>query len=198
MTLAPPRDHVYFTSLPPPIVARDGEGNYIVTRVGGDALVAVFGADGRFMSSHGTIGEGPGEFATVPTAMAIGADDVLHVIDPLALHTLAPRGIIHQDADGLLWITIGREASPFSPVTDDRPAGVEGPPVDPFVDLNHVMDITIEVLDPVAGELVARREFDEVVTFVSTPGDDVFVYSLHPDSLGDLDCVIRRLTLRRD
>jgi len=316
---------VYFTSLPPPIVARDGEGNYIVTRIGGDALVAVFGADGRFMSSHGTIGEGPGEFATVPTAMAIGADDVLHVIDPLALHTLAPRaehrldrvrlpvfafaavvlrsgialqaplrteagtatiqvlrsdgtikssngvaeaggglsrpepisenlnlrrvlgrsndhtdvwaapihryqvirygpdgerktriervsewfppdsevkwglgGIIHQDADGLLWITIGREASPLSPVTDERPAGVEGPPVDPFVDLNRVMDITIEVLDPVAGELVARREFDEVVTFVSTPGDDVFVYSLHPDSLGDLDCVIRRLTLRRD
>ena len=325
ITLAPPDDHVYFTSLPPPIVARDSEGNYVVTRVIGDALVAVFDAEGRFISSYGRIGEGPGEFASTPMAMAIGENDVVHLIDPLTLHTLAPRaerslaqvrlpvfafaavvlrsgialqaplrteagnttvqilrsdgtirssigvtevgdgrsqpepisenldlrralgrsndhadvwaapvhryevirygpdgdektrlervserfppdsearwglgGIIHQDAEGLLWITIGREASSSSPMTDERPPGAEGPAVDPFVDLNQVMDITVEVLDPVMGELVARRDFDEVVQFVATPGDDVFIYSLHPDALGNLECVVRPLTLRRE
>ena len=106
-------------------------------------------------------------------------------------------GDVHQDAEGLLWITIGRDDPAYSPPADDRPPGEEGPRVSPFVDLNRVMHVTVEVLDPVAGELVAQREFDEVVTFVGTAGDDVFIHSLHPDPLGDPDCVIRRLTLRR-
>ena len=105
-------------------------------------------------------------------------------------------GIIHQDAEGLLWIAIGRDAS-SSAVNDERPAGVERPPVDAFVDMNQVVHVTVEVLDPVAGELVARRDFDEMVMFVATPDDDVLIFSLHPDALGDLDCVIRPLTLRR-
>ena len=63
--------------------------------------------------------------------------------------------------------------------------------------MNRFLHTTVEVLDPVAGELVARREFDEYVRFVRSPGDDVFIYSLHPDALGDLDCTIRPLKLRR-
>ena len=65
------------------------------------------------------------------------------------------------------------------------------------MDLNRFLHTTVEVLDPVAGELIARREFDELVTFVSTPGDDLFVYSLRPDSLGSLDCIVTPLKLRR-
>ncbi len=34
--------------------------------------------------------------------------------------------------------------------------------------------------------------------FVRTPGDDVSIYSLHPDALGNLDCTIRPLKLRRN
>ena len=91
VTLAPPTDHVYFASVPPPLVARDREGNYIATRVHGDALIAVFGPDGTYKSSYGRIGGGPGEFAGIPVAMSIGESDVLYVIDQRSLHTLAPR-----------------------------------------------------------------------------------------------------------
>lgn len=106
---------------------------------------------------------------------------------------------MHQDADGLLWVAIVRAPASFSPVVD-APVGVEEQePVDlSYFDLNRILSTTVEVLDPVAGELVARRDFDELVTFVSTPEDDVFIYSLHPDELGDLDCVIRPLSLRRE
>ena len=333
VTLAPPTDHVYFVSIPPPLVARDREGNYIVTRVRGDALVAAFGPDGTYRSSYGRFGDGPGEFAGIPMAMAVGESDILYVIDGRSLHTLAPRaerrldqrllpvipsnavvlrsgiavqaplrteaGIttvqilqtdgtiqanvgvaetrapdersqpepisndtnlrrvlgrsndgadvwvapldryqvirygpdgeektriervsewfrppgtpgasssapvdpglvsVHQDADGLLWIAIFRPQASFSPNVDERPRGVEGPPVGLFRDWNQRLDGSVEVLDPVKGELVARRDFDEVVTFVSTPGDDVFIYSLHPDALGEFKCVIRPLRLRR-
>ena len=331
VTLDPPAGHVYFVSIPPPLVARDREGNYIVTRVQGDGLVAVFGADGTYRSSYGRIGDGPGEFAGIPMAMGVGESDILYVIDQRSLHTLAPRagrsldqsllpvfastavvlrsgiaiqaplrteaGIttvqilqpdgtiranvgvagtpdersrqgplfndtglrrilgrsndgadvwsapldryqvirygpdgeektriervsewfrppgapgasssgpgnpglvsIHQDADGLLWIAIFRPQLETSPADDERPRGVEGPPLDPFGDWNQRLDGTVEVLDPVRGELIARLDFDEVVTFVSTPGDGVFMYSLHPDALGELSCVIRPLQLRR-
>lgn len=333
VTLAPPTHHVYFSSLPPPIVARDRGGHYIVTRVKGDAVVVAFGADGGYSSSYGRYGEGPSEFASVPMAIAVGESDVVYVTDLRFLHTLAPRGErrlgskvrlsvpanaavvlqsgiavqaplrteggimtvqivqpdgtirasigvaetndarsqpgpiwnntdlrrvlgrstdqtdvwiapfdryrvirygpdgeektrverisewfrarsgapgtpfsapadpglggIHQDADGLLWIALSRAPVSFSPVADERPPGVEAPAVDPFFDMNRVLHSTVEVLDPVTGELVARREFDEFVWFVNSPGDDVFIYSLHPDVLGNLNCVIRPLKLRR-
>ena len=342
VTLAPPLDHVYFTSLPPPHVMRDREGNYITARVSGDALFAVFEADGTYRSSYGRFGEGPGEFASIPWAIAVGEDDVIYAIDGLHLHTLAPRaermlrdkvrlpeplvarravvlksgiavqaplrttagittvqilepdgtiqasvGIadlqandlrsqsenlrpieaniklrrvlgksnddadvwiapfdryqvvrygpdgeektriervsewvqllplssstpgapfsapadrrllgIRQDADGLLWISISRAPSSFSPVADERPPGVERRR-DPFTDMNQFVHMTVEVLDPVNGELVARRDFDEWVAFVNTVDDDVLVYSLHPDALGNIDCVIRPLKLQR-
>ncbi len=328
ITLAAPTQHVYFTSLPPPILARDREGNYIVARVGGDAVVAVFGPDGRFRSSYGRLGEGPEEFAAVPMGIAVGERDVIYAIDPQHLHTLAPQaergldkvqvpvfanaavvlesgiavqatlrteagittvqilqpdgtiqasigiaetkdeadpqsesislprvlgrsndgadvwigpldryqiirlgpdggeqtriervsewfqpysntpgapfrapagprlGGIHQDAEGLLWTAISRAPHDFSPASE-TPSGVEGPRLGPFIDMNRFLHVTVEVLDPVTGELIARHAFDEFVRFVSTPDDDVLVYSLHPDSLGNIDCVIRPLKLQR-
>ena len=104
---------------------------------------------------------------------------------------------IHEDADGLLWVAILKAPASFS-ATSDEP-GSEGAEVrmDPYIDMNRFLHTTVEVLDPVAGEVVVRREFNEYLKFVGTPGDDVFIYSLHPDALGNLDCTIRPLKLRR-
>ena len=113
-------------------------------------------------------------------------------------HTPANSGVkaIHQDANGLLWVALVGPPSSFSPL-----GGVRGPrtemPVSSYMDLNRFLHTTVEVLDPVAGELIARRAFAEYVKFVSTPGDDLYVYSLRPDSLGSLDCIVTPLKLRR-
>ena len=329
VTLAPATDQVWFTTFPGINAARDREGNYIVSQVEGDGLIAVFGSDGEYRSSYGRIGGGPGEFAaSFPLFMEVGEGDVLYVIDPLRLHTLSPQaetsldqvrmpvqptdavvlaggiavqaavrteagnttiqilrpdgtieasigvseasgassemgldsrtvlgrsndhldvwsapvnryrlirygrdgeektrierdsewfrpystmnvgapfqapsnpsiGGIDQDANGLLWVAVLRAPTSFTPL-----AGVSGGvraevPLNTYMDLNRFLHTTVEVLDPVAGELIARREFDELVKFVSTPGDDLFVYSLRPDSLGSLDCIVTPLKLRR-
>lgn len=328
VTLALPSDRFSFTSFPGSTVARDSRGHYIAAPVEGEALVAVFGPDGRFMSSYGRIGAGPGEFATdAPLLVEVGDGDVLYAIDLLNLHTLAPkaesslhqvrmpvpatdavvlaggrvavqatvrteagnttiqilrpdgtietsigavqggtgseppgmerrvlgrskdradlwsahvsryrvtrlgadgeekarierlaewfrpysRGTpgapyrapadprvvgVHQDADGLLWVAVRRAPPSFSSVSD-APARVEVP-LSAYLDLNQFLHTTVEVLDPVAGELIASRYFAEYVEFVSTPGGDVFISSLHPDALGGLDCVVRSLKLRRE
>ena len=86
---------------------------------------------------------------------------------------------VHQDADGLLWVAVLRAPASFSPIAE-QPGDGEGAPLDPYRDMNRFLHTTVEVLDPVAGELVARREFDEYVRFVRTPSDDVSIYSLHP------------------
>lgn len=92
ITLDAPADRLAFTSLPGVRVARDGEGNYVAAPLQGDALIAAFGPDGGYRSSHGRIGEGPGEFATdFPLFIGIGERDVIYVISPVHLHTLAPR-----------------------------------------------------------------------------------------------------------
>ncbi len=325
-----------------PSVARDREGNYIVVPVVGDGVIGVFEADGRYRSSLGRFGEGPGEFPehTIGMLIEVGEGDILYVTAyPNIFHTLSPRaerhldqsllpvpakdavilkggtiavqanvrteagittiqilradgtieasiapseadeeqweewknrpenwygvrwdvrrvlgrsndhvdiwsahvnryrisryGIdgtekarierlakwfrpynfrtsgaplsaptepivagVHQDPDGLLWVAILRAPPSFSPIAE-QPAGVEVP-LDPYRDMNQFLHTTVEVLDPVAGELIARREFDEYVRFVSTPGDDVFIYSFHPDALGNPDCVVRPLKLRRE
>ena len=92
VTLVPPEDSLWFVSLSALRVARDSERNYIAAPVQGDALIAVFGPDGRYRSSYGRVGGGPGEFATdVPLLIDVGDGDVLYAIDPVHLHTLAPR-----------------------------------------------------------------------------------------------------------
>lgn len=105
---------------------------------------------------------------------------------------------IHEDADGLLWVAILKAPASFS-ATSDEP-GSEGAEVrmDPYMDMNRFLHTTVEVLDPMAGEVVVRREFNEYLKFVGTPGDDVFIYSLHPDALGNIECTIRPLELRRE
>ena len=342
VTLAPPTDHVWFRSLPTPGLVRDSEGNYIVFPIEGDGLIGVFGADGRYRSLYGRIGEGPGEFAQgFGRLLAIGQGDILYAIARPYLHMLAPQaesnldqirvpvdardvtvlksgtiaiqatvrteaGIttiqilrpdgsieasiapaatndeqwdewkalsqnqfmvrwdmervlerssdhmdvwsahrnryrisrygrdgvekvrieriskwfepyfrrtpgalfrgsaepsvasIHEDADGLLWVAVLRAPSSFSPPSDgSAPAGTEVR-MDPYLDMSQFLHTTVEVLDPVAGEVVVRREFDEYLRFVGTPGDDVFMYSLRPDALGNIECTIRPLKLRRE
>ena len=104
---------------------------------------------------------------------------------------------IHQDGEGLLWVAITRAPRSFTPL-GGQPVSVRTEmPLDPFLDMNQFLRTTIEVLDPIEGELIARRDFDELVRFVSTPGDDVFGYALRPTGLGSLDCVVTRLELVR-
>ena len=328
VTLAPPTNQVWFESINGVNVARDREGNYIVSQVEGDGVIAVFGPDGEYRSSYGRVGGGPGEFAArLPLLVEVGEGDVLYVIDPLHLHTLSPQaqgmleqarmpvrptdavaltgGIavqaavrteagnttiqvlgrdgtiersigvseasaassefdlesrrvlgrsndhrdvwsanvnryrlvrfgldgeektrierdaewfqpysavdpgspfrapvkpsvvgIHQDANGLLWVAVVRPPSAFTPLAPIR-SGRGEMPMNAYLDLNRFLHTTVEVLDPVAGELIARREFGEYVMFASSPGDELFVYSLRADSLGRLDCLVRPLELRR-
>lgn len=342
VTLAPPTGHVWFRSVPTPGLVRDSKGNYVMFPVEGDALIGVFGADGRYLSSYGRIGEGPGEFAAgFGRLLTIGEGDVLYAIARPHLHMLAPRadssldrirvpvdardvtvlkngtiavqstvrteaGIttiqilrpdgkieasiapaatndeqwdewkalsqnqymvrwdmgrvlgrssdhmdvwsahrnryrisrygrdgvekiridriakwfqphfhgtpgapsrgfaktsvagIHEDADGLLWVAVLRAPSSSSATLAElAPAGVEVR-MDPYMDMSQFLHTTVEVLDPMAGELVARHEFDEYARFVDTPGDDVFMYSLRADALGNIECTIRPLKLRRE
>ena len=101
---------------------------------------------------------------------------------------------IHQDEAGLLWVAIVRAPSSFSPIAGEG----EEVQLSPYLDMNRLLYTTIEVLDPAAGRLVARREFDAYVRFVSTStGDGLFVYSLHPDALGELVCIVTPLELRK-
>jgi len=330
VTLALPKDSFSFTSFPSLKLARDSEGNFLAAPVKGDALVAVFGPDGKYRSSYGRIGGGPGEFATgFPLLVEVGDGDVLYAIDLLYLHTLAPRAEsslgrvrmpvqandavvlngatiavqatvrtgagnttiqilrsdgtieesigaprqttstsrqqgmdwrvlgrsndhadvwsahinryrvirygsdgeektrierisewfrpysrntpgspynapadprvvgIHQHADGLLWVAIRRAPPSFSPLTGQQASARTEVRLNPYMDMNRFLHTTVEVLDPAAGTLVARREFDEYVRFVSTPGDDLFLYSLRSDALGSLDCIVTPLKLRR-
>ena len=333
VNLGLPEDSLWFVSLSALRVARDSEGNYIAAPVQGDALIAVFGPDGRYRSSYGRIGGGPGEFATdIPLLIEVGDGDVLYAIDPVHLHTLAPRaeaslgqvrmpvevmgemvvlqggiavearlrteagittiqllgpdgtivqsigatevgnetgadaGLRHalgtsndrmdlwssptnrfritrygpdgeakahiertselfrpsarfrpgapfnapastmvtgivQDGDGLLWIAISRPPRSFSPLL---PAGQGGARafggevrIPSSVDLNRFLHTTVEVLDPAAGTVIARRDFSEHVSFVRTRDNDVLVYSLRVDEFGRLECVVTPLTLRR-
>lgn len=86
--------------------------------------------------------------------------------------------------------------SPLVPRAGNQRANTEVP-LSPYVNLNRFLHTTVEVLDPVAGELVARRDFDERVRLVGTQGGEVLVYSLRPDALGGLDCIVTPLSLQR-
>ena len=92
VTLVAPDDSIWFSSLSGLRVSRDSEGNYIAAPVNGNGLIAVFSTDGTYRSAYGRIGEGPGEFATdIPLLVEVGDGDVLYAIDPVHIHTLAPR-----------------------------------------------------------------------------------------------------------
>lgn len=103
---------------------------------------------------------------------------------------------IHQDAAGLLWVAIVRPPRSFAGMAGGRGSRAERP-LSPHMDMNEFLHTTIEVLDPVKGEVLARHEFAEFVRFVNTPGDDVFVFVLRPDALGSLECIVTPLRLDR-
>lgn len=105
---------------------------------------------------------------------------------------------IHQDADGLLWVVTTRAPRSFKPFGGGRVSGRSEMLLSSYMDMNRFLHTTVEVLDPVAGELVSSRDFDEFVQLVSTPGDEVFVFALRPDALGRFDCVVTPLKLRRE
>lgn len=333
VSLVAPPESIWFESLTGIRVARDSEGNYIAAPVKGDALIAVFGPDGRYRSSYGRIGGGPGEFATdISLFIEVGDGDILYAIDPVHIHTLAPRaegtlgqvrmpvelmgdavvlrsGIaveamarreagattiqllgpdgtivrsigatetgsetaefglryalgrsndrmdvwtaptnrfrltrygpdgeaktridrtstlfrpgsrsgpggpfqapsitavsdIVQDGDGLLWIAITRPPRSFSPLARlGRPGQARGlgeeVMIPSGVDLNRFLHTTGEVLDPAAGTVMARRDFDEHVGFVRTTDGDVLVSSLRLGELGAFECVVTPLALQR-
>ena len=329
VTLAAPQDRLWFSSDVALRVAHDREGNYIAAPLEGDALIAAFHPDGSYRSSHGRIGQGPGEFTTnIPLLIDVGAGDTVYAVSPPHLHTLAPRaesgldqvripvlamgavvalrdGIaveatvrtengvtpvqilrpdgtirasvgasgsdeisggpglrrvlgrsndhadvwsahvnryrltrygpdgeekarvernsrsfrpglglrpgapylaparpgvmsVHQDADGLLWVALSRAPRSFSPLVPNvRGLATGGEVLIPAsTDPNRFLHTTVEVLDPVAGKLLARRDFDERVKFVRTPGGEVLVFSLRADELGRFECVVTPLTLQ--
>ena len=329
VVLAAPEDRLWFSSDLSFGVARDREGYYVAGPLLGDALLAAFHPDGSYLSSHGRIGQGPGEFATeLPLLIDIGEGDTIYAVSPPHLHTLAPRaeaaldqvriavlvvgavvalrdgiaieathrteagiapvqilrrngtigasigtmqseampgdpslrrilarsndrvdlwsapvnryhltrhgldgeektrierdfrsfrqgvGIgfgapyqaparpgvtgILQDADGLLWVAVTQAPRSFTPL---RPsAGRLGPrdeiPLPRGLDMNRFLNTTIEVLDPVAGEVLARRDFDEYVNFVRTADGEVLVFSLRADPLRGFECVVTPLSLQ--
>jgi len=99
-----------------------------------------------------------------------------------------------QDARGLLWVAITHAPRTFAPLS---PSGGREGRLDPYLDMSRFLHTSIEVLDPVAGEVVARRDLEEYVRFVRTAGNDVLVYSVRPGSSGDLVCTVTPLRLRR-
>lgn len=103
---------------------------------------------------------------------------------------------IHQDAEGLLWVAVARPVRSFSSLAPGGRANVEVP-LGESLDLNDFLHTTVEVIDPVAGQVIARRDFDERVGFVRTPGDDLWVQSLRADVFGGFECIVTPLVLRR-
>lgn len=327
VVLAAPGDRLRFSSDLPPGVARDRSGNYIAGPLLGDALIAAFGPDGSYLSSHGRIGQGPGEFdSEIPLLIDVGEGDTIYAVNPPHLHTLAPRaeaaldkvsmpvlafgafvvlrdgiaveamlrtedgitpvqilrrdgtisaGIgavpseaapgepslrrilarsndhvgvwsapvnryhlsrygldgeektrierdfssfrpgvgfafgapyqapvrpgvsgILQDADGLLWVAVTQAPQSFTPLMPNAGRQQAEMPLPQGLDMNRFLNTTIEVLDPVAGQLLARRDFDEYVKFVRTADGGVFVFSLRADPLGGFECVVTPLSLQ--
>ena len=103
---------------------------------------------------------------------------------------------ILQDADGLLWVAVRQAPQSFTPLMPNAGRQIAEMPLPQGLDMNRFLNTTIEVLDPVAGELLARRDFDEYVEFVRTADGGVFVFSLRADPLGGFECVVTPLSLQ--
>ncbi|HZD05347.1 MAG TPA: hypothetical protein VE173_10525 [Longimicrobiales bacterium] len=94
-----------------------------------------------------------------------------------------------EAADRLLWVLVSvadREFEPLRPPT----ASSEGefPVAAADIDFNRLLDTTVEVIDLELGTVLARRTFDAYLRFVSTPNDDVLLYSVREDEWLDLVC----------
>lgn len=67
---------------PGPTVVKDGRGRYYSANADGwPATISVWSADGTYLSSFGSRGEGPGEFRGWHLSLFVGPADSLHVHD---------------------------------------------------------------------------------------------------------------------
>lgn len=101
---------------------------------------------------------------------------------------------VREPIEGTLWVTISRGDPGYEPPT--LPPGREGVRLDPFQDDNHRLDTVIEVLDVTRGRLLARAEVDPYLRFVSTPDNEVLLYSMRTLEGGDVVVDIWRAYLR--
>ncbi len=74
----------------PSDVAVDDEGNIYVLDAG-TKEVKIYDSDGEYVATFGRVGQGPGEFNSLPAAMNIGADGevFIHEDPPSRMHTFA-------------------------------------------------------------------------------------------------------------
>ena len=96
-----------------------------------------------------------------------------------------------QDRQGLVWVAIARAPSQFRP--PEQPAARGEVQLDPFSDMNQLYRTTIEVLDPVAGKVVTRRDFEAYVRFVRDAVGETLAYWMEPLPDGDLGIKVVRL-----
>ena len=67
---------------PGPTVVKDGRGRYYSANADGwPSTISVWSANGAYLSSFGSRGEGPGEFRGWHLSLFVGPDDSLHVHD---------------------------------------------------------------------------------------------------------------------
>lgn len=77
---------------PGPLVVKDGRGRYYSTEADGwGPTISVWNADGGYLSSFGTAGDGPGEFASESLALFVDAGDSLHVWDSYDWSVFSPE-----------------------------------------------------------------------------------------------------------
>ena len=77
---------------PGPLVVKDGRGRYYSTEADGwGPTISVWSADGSYLSSFGTAGDGPGEFGTESLALFVDAGDSLHVWDSYDWSVFSPE-----------------------------------------------------------------------------------------------------------
>ncbi len=83
---------------------------------------------------------------------------------------------IAESSDGLLWIAVSRGDRNHEPVRIEGRGSEATVAVD--YDMNRLLDTVVEAIDVERGVVVARREFDRFLSFVSTTDGSIQVYSL--------------------
>ena len=74
------------------LVVKDGRGRYYSTQADGwGPTISVWSADGSYLSSFGTTGDGPGEFASESLSLFVDAGDSLHVWDSYDWSVFSPE-----------------------------------------------------------------------------------------------------------
>ena len=90
------------------------------------------------------------------------------------------EGLLETDG-GLFWVIVSHGAQGFHPLSGQGERAI-----DRYLDLNALLDSTVEVIDLETQRVVARRRFDSYLSFVSTPDDSVLLYSLRSLESGEI------------